>query len=286
MKMMLVGRRTALSAFLALVASTSMSLPAAAQEGGETLAAMRRAGVAKIAIASVPRYAFLSPDGQPQGYLVEISQAAMKAMGVAKVEPTVTTFDAMIPGLQARQFDFVPAGLNITSARCKVVAFSNPVTAQQDGLYTLPGNPRKLTSYVSVAQTPEALLAVLAGSNQEAYALQVGVKPAQLVKVPDVSAGIAAVTGARAHALVLSQFSIPNPEQRGLALTVDTSSPLLGIGIAFRKDSAALRDAFNKQLQVLRANGTMRDLYVKYGFSNWDTLAKVTKISDVVPNCE
>jgi len=207
MKMMLVGRRTAL-AFLALVASTSMSLPAAAQEGGETLAAMRRAGVAKIAIASVPRYAYLSPDGQPQGYLVEISQAAMKALGVTKVEATVTTFDAMIPGLQARQFDFVPAGLNITSARCKVVAFSNPVTAQQDGLYTLPGNPRKLTSYASVAQTPEALLAVLAGSNQEAYALQIGVKPAQLVKVPDVSAGIAAVTGARTPSCSASSASL------------------------------------------------------------------------------
>ena len=258
----------------------------AAQDGGDALQAMRKAGVAKIAIASVPRYAFLAPDGQPQGYLVEISQRAIQALGVPKVEATVTTFDAMIPGLQARQFDFVPAGMNITAARCQAVAFSAPVTAQHDGLYTAPSNPKKLSGYKSVAETADALLAVLAGSNQEAYALSVGIKPAQLVKVPDVQAGIAAVTGGRAHAFVLSQFSIPNPNEKGLALVVDTASPLLGIGIAFRKDAAALRDAFNKQLEVLRANGTMKELYAKYGFSNWDTLAKVTKTTDVVPNCD
>lgn len=31
----------------------------------------------------------------------------------------------------------------------------------------------------------------------------------------------------------------------------------------------------------------MRDLCVgKYGFSNWATLAKVTKASDLVPSCD
>ena len=58
------------------------------------------------------------------------------------------------------RFDFVPAGLLITEARCKAVAFSQPITAQQDALYVVPGNPKKLTGYDLVAQTPDIKLAV------------------------------------------------------------------------------------------------------------------------------
>ena len=59
------------------------------------------------------------------------------------------------------------------------------------------------------------------------------------------------------------------------------------IAIAFRKEDAKLRDAFNKQLDAMRASGAMKDLYAgKYAMPNWDTLAKVTKVNDVVPGCE
>jgi polar amino acid transport system substrate-binding protein len=286
MKSRQASRRSLFFSGILLASGLVVLSSARAEDSNDSLANMRRAGVAKIAIASLPRYAFMSPDGQPQGYLVDISTLAMKALGVPKVEATVTTWDAMIPGLQARQFDFAPAGLNITSARCQVVLFSAPVTAQQDALYLMPGNPKHLTGYTSISKTPDAKVAVLSGSQQEAFALHQGVTQDQLVKVPDLQAGIAAVTGGRANAFVVGQFSIPNPEQKGLELVVDTASPMLGIGMAFRKDSAQARDAFNKQLEVLRANGTMKNLYTKYGFNNWETLAKVTKASDLVTGCE
>ena len=44
--------------------------------------------------------------------------------------------------------------MNITAARCQVVAFTVPVTAQQDALYVKPGNPKKLTGYASAAVNP------------------------------------------------------------------------------------------------------------------------------------
>ena len=116
---------------------------ARAQSDDALLASMRKSGEAKVAIAAAPPWAFMSPGGEPQGYVVDLAAAALKSMGVAKISATVTTWDAMIPGLQAKRFDFVPAGLLITEARCKVVAFSAPVTAQQDALYVLPGSHRR-----------------------------------------------------------------------------------------------------------------------------------------------
>lgn len=250
-------------------------------------ASMRKEGEAKIAVASTPPWAYLSPSGEPQGYLLDVSLLALKGLGAPKMTPTLTTWDAMIPGLQAKRFDFIPAGLLITEARCKVVAFSQPITAQQDALYVLPGNPKKLTGFDQVAQLPDIKLAVLTGSAQEAYATKRGVKSDQMVRVPDVQAGIATVVGGRANAFAVGQFSVPSPKEKGVEVVVDKQAPVVGIGIAFRKEDAAFRDAFNKQLDALRANGTMKDLYAnKYGLPNWDTLARFTKASDVAPNCE
>lgn len=272
----------------ALCATVTLFAGAGLAQADEGLASsMRKAGEARIAVASAPPWAFLAPNGEPQGYLLDVSTLALKGLGLAKMTPTLTTWDAMIPGLQARRFDFIPAGLVITEARCKAVAFSQPVTAQQDALYVLPGNPKKLTGFAQVAQTPDIKLAVLTGSAQEAYATRQGVKPDQMVRVPDVQAGVATVTGGRANAFAVGQFSVPNSKERGVEVVVDTQAPVVGIGIAFRKEDTAFRDAFNKQLDALRANGTMKDLYAnKYGLPNWDVLAKLTKASDIAAGCD
>lgn len=271
---------------LSLLLAAAAWLPALAQTDDALLAAMHKAGEAKAAINSAPPFAFASPDGEPQGYLVEVTKLALKGMGVPKLSAVLTAWDAMIPGLQAQRFDLVPAGLVITEPRCKVVAFSSPVTAQQDALFVLPGNPKHLTGYAQVAQTPDAKLAVVAGSNQDAYAIKQGVKLDQLVRVPDIQAGIATVVGGRANAFVVGQFSVPNPQQRGVDRVVDAQAPVSSIAIVFRKDDARFRDAFNKQLDAMRSSGAMKELYAKFGFPNWDVLAKVKTPSDLVPGCE
>jgi polar amino acid transport system substrate-binding protein len=249
------------------------------------LTAMRNTGAATVAIAQLPPYAYLTPSSQPAGYLADVSSLVMKNLGVPRLVATVTTFDAMIPGLEAGQYDFAPGGLNITNARCQVVIFSEPVTVQHDAVFVRTGNPKHLTGYASIAHDPDVKAAFLAGSPQEAYALKQGVGQGQIVTVPDAQSGIAAVTGGRADALVIGQFSVTAAERKGIDVVVDTSSPLAAVGIAFRKSDAAFRDAFNGVLDKLRANGTLQRLYVKYGFPNWSLLAATTKASDIAPSC-
>jgi polar amino acid transport system substrate-binding protein len=276
--------------WLGCVAGLSMlsSVAGQAQTPPEGLGkAMAQAGTAKVAIAATPPYAYLSPSGAAQGYLIEVSTEVLKALGVPKLQAIMTTWDAMIPGLQARQYDFLPGGMNITAARCQVVAFTVPVTAQQDALYVKPGNPKKLTGYASVAQSPGVQAAVLAGSSQEAFALKRGVPQGQLIRVPDIQAGIAAVTGGRADTFIVGQFSVAEPGKKGVEPIVDTTSAPVGIALAFRKEDVATRDAFDVQINALKANGTLKKLYAdKYGFNNWELLAKVNTASDIVPECK
>jgi polar amino acid transport system substrate-binding protein len=247
---------------------------------------MKQAGAAKVAIAATPPYAYLAPSGEPQGYVIEVSNEVLKALGVPKLQALMTTWDAMIPGLQAKQYDFLPGGMNITAARCQVVAFTVPVTAQQDALYVKPGNPKKLEGYASVAQAPGVQVAVLAGSSQENFALKRQIPQGQLVRVPDIQAGIAAVTGGRADAFIVGQFSVTEPGKKGVDVIVDKTSPPVGIALAFRKEDAPTRDAFDARINAMKADGTLKKLYAdKYGFNNWELLAKTNKASDIAPEC-
>jgi polar amino acid transport system substrate-binding protein len=266
--------------FLAIVSNSSEAqTPALVQS-------MKDAGSAKVAIAAAPPYAYLAPSGEAQGYLIEVSMEILKSLGVPKVQALMTTWDAMIPGLQAKQYDFLPGGMNITAARCQVVAFTVPVTAQQDALYVKPGNAKQLDGYASVAKSAGVQVAVLAGSSQESFALKRQIPHSQLVRVPDIQAGIAAVTGGRVDAFIVGQFSVTEPAKKGVEVVVDKTSPPVGIALAFRKEDAPTRDAFDASINAMKADGTLKKLYAdKYGFTNWDLLAKTNKASDVAPEC-
>lgn len=274
------------SLMVLLLSSVGYSYPTLAQTEDHLLASMRKAGEAKAALASAPPYIVVTPGGEAKGYTVEVVNLALKGMGAPALSAVLTAWDAMIPGLQARQFDLVPAGLSITESRCKAVVFSAPFFASQDALYVAPGNPKHLTGYSQIAHSRDVKLAVLTGSVQEAYARTQNIKSEQLVRVPDLQAGVATVTSGRADAFALGQFSIPDPEQKGLEVVVDNNAPVVGMGVAFRKEDIHFRDAFNEQLNLLRSNGVMKKLATGAGIPNWDTLAKLTKASDVVPGCE
>ncbi|UVO35713.1 transporter substrate-binding domain-containing protein [Bradyrhizobium arachidis] len=261
-----------------------------AQTEDPLLAWGRKTGSLKVALASALPYIIISQNGDATGASVDLQNAVLKEMGLPALEPVLTGWDSMIPGLQAHQFDYIGAGMNITEARCKVALFSAPYYAARTGLYVRPGNPRHLTSVAEVVRRPDIKLAAIATSGQQVYALKQGINPAQITIVPDIQAGAATVIGGRADAFIVGQFSIPNPEEKGLEVIVDEQSPVDGSGAAFRKEDVRLRDAFDDKLNVLIRNGTIQMLYEKYGLANGDLearlLTKFTKASDIVPSCK
>lgn len=257
-----------------------------AQDDGSLWADAIERGYARVALGSAPPWAFITPTGEIKGHLVEMTQAAAARLGVEKLEATATSWDSMIPGLLAGRFDMLPGGLNITKERCELVIFSAPLIASRDSLYVIAGNPLNLEGYASVAAHPTARLAVLTGTTQERVALGYGVDRSRLVGVPDTQAGVAAVTGGRADAFALGEYSVTNFADHGLDRIIGHDQPLNGAGVIFKKEDRDARDAFNRELAVLRADGTMQNSYETWGFDNWDVLEKLTKAADIIDSCE
>ncbi|MCA6112210.1 transporter substrate-binding domain-containing protein [Bradyrhizobium cenepequi] len=276
-----------LSLLALLLALIGYSLPVLAETEDPLFASIRKAGQVKVALASAPPYMVVSPTGEATGSSVDLQNMVLKGMGMPALAPVLTQWDAMIPGLQAYQFDYIGAGLNITEARCKILVFSTPYYAAQTGLYVSPGNPKHLTGLAQIAHSSDIKVATLPGlDSYQGYALKQGVKPEQITIAPDIQAGAAIVTSGRADAFFIGQFTISDPQQKGLEVVVDEQSPVYGSAIAFRKEDVHFRDAFNEQLNSLIRSGAIQNLYEKYRIPNGDTLAKLlgkfTKASDLV----
>lgn len=80
------------------------------------------AGVVEIgAITDEPPFVFVQ-DGKLQGVDIDMISALAQALGI-QIRLHKTSFDAMIPGLQANRFDVIMGDLTDTAAREKVVDF-------------------------------------------------------------------------------------------------------------------------------------------------------------------
>jgi len=175
---------------------------------------MKKAGCAKVALAEAPPFVTISSDGKAGGYLPAVSADVLRSLVVPKLCPEAATYDAMIPGLQARRFDLLPGGLNITPERCQVIAFSQPLTAQHEALAVPAGNPHGITSYAAFAKRPGLTLAVFSGSSQEAFARKNG---EEVISIPvgqirDVSNSYQADPGSFGRKLLFGIFASRNEE--------------------------------------------------------------------------
>jgi polar amino acid transport system substrate-binding protein len=262
---------------VALALSLSLTSTASAQDA---LSRIRQTGKVTVGIFNGYPWSYVDNDGAVKGQAVEVLKAAFEPLGITQVEPVVTEFAALIPGLQSRRFDVVAAGLYITPERCKLVAFGNPDLKVGDGLLVLKGNPKKLVSYADIAQKKDITLASGRGAIQIASALKAGVPNDRMLLFPDLQAALSAMLAGRADAVTATTPSIitlarsSDKTERALPFTggVDAEGkPIFGYpGLAFRKADADFRDAYNAQLTKLKSSGKLLEILRKYDFSEND----------------
>src|SRR4029077_14431708 len=81
-----------------------------------------------VGIANEKPYCYVDTDGKPTSAIVDIIRGVLAAYGITEVDANGVDFGALIPGINAGRFDIIGAGMYIRPARCKSIAFSNPVT--------------------------------------------------------------------------------------------------------------------------------------------------------------
>jgi len=234
------------------------------------MAGAAAAQTVRVGIAAEPYPPFASPDaaGNWVGWEVEIIGAVCAAAELT-CEITPTAWDGIIPALVSGQIDAIMASMSITEDRMQTIDFS-------DRYYNTPTvivGQRSIT----MDATPEGLagrvLGVQVSTIHQAYAQQYFEANTELRTYQtqdeanqDLVAG--RIDATQADSIALDAF-LATPEGAACCEvkgTVANDESILGqgVGVGVRKGDDALREAFNRGIAAIRANGVYDEITARY----------------------
>lgn len=245
---------------------------------GDTLAELKKKGQVRIGTANFKPYSYSTTNGELKGFVIDVIAAAVKPLGIAKVVPTwVGDTSAYIPGLNANKYDIIANGMYIKPERCKQVAFTNPFYRAGMAMVVHKGNPKGINSVADVASSGGVKVATLVGTTQVVDLKDAKVPTARTVLFPAPETAVRALESKRVDAVYLPQpeaagvvadrpeLAIATPYQQ---LSDATGQPKFNHGsLAIRSRDTSLRDALDKRLTEMRADGTLQSILERYGLT-------------------
>lgn len=265
------------------IAVFAMGLSVAAMPvAADTLDTVKAAGTIRVGYANEAPIGFTTVDGALTGEAPEIAKVVLAKLGVTKIEPVLLEWGALIPSLSAGRVDMLAAGMYVTPARCEQVLFSEPTYTAGEALVVLQGNPKKLSDYQSILANKDVVLGLLAGGYELQYLKDMGVPDAQLKQFPDTPTMLAALQSSRVDAITnpaptsawMAKNS-PGVEMLPQFFSAGKQAMIGSGAFAFRKDDAALRDAFNAELAAFIGKPEHLETIEPFGYTA-DFLPKQT----------
>lgn len=188
-----------LTAGIAIAASATTVLAGPLQDridAGETI---------RIGFANIPLWGYPNENGEADGFTNDIAIQVLASMGLTNIEPVVTDWGGLIPGLRAERFDLITGGMYVLGSRCENVAFSEPVARSGDGILVAAGNPEDINSYTDILEGGH-IMVTGAGYNTVEAARNLGIADENIMQVPGPTEMLAALIAGRADAAVLTDF--------------------------------------------------------------------------------
>jgi polar amino acid transport system substrate-binding protein len=245
---------------------------AAAGDGGGELAEMFPDGSVRIGIANEIPYGYEDDNGEATGEAPEVAKAILADLGITEVDATVVDFGALIPGLQAGEYDMIAAGMFITSERAQEIIFSDPDYCGATAFAVPEGNPDGLTDFQSVVDAGIDL-GVLSGAVEEGYALDSGVPDGNVIRFGETAQAFEALSGGRIAAVALTDVTVATQvaglegfESSEPFIPVVNGEEQLGCG-GFGFVEQEFRDIFNDKLKEFQDQNQILPIVEEFGFS-------------------
>lgn len=264
--------KTTLALLLALTCALSMFACSAPEKGGDgnsdgSLERVKSAGKLVVACenAWVPfAYIDQAAGGELTGFDVEVAREIAKRLGVEVDHQTSTSWDGIVAGLDGGRYDVIICGTNIGS-RVGKYEMSIPYMINQMVL-TVAADNNEINSF-------EDLDGKTIANALESSTANIGRKYGAKVVPAGLAEAMDLIVQGRADAqiedqIVIQQFLEIKPEYKDKVKQVAIYEPenLLDVqvGVTCRLSDVELREAIDKALADMKADGTLYDIGVKY----------------------
>lgn len=211
-------------------------------------------GAVRLGFANEIPWAYPGDNNEPLGFVHVAALGALKNMGIENIEPVVTDWGGLIPGLNANRYDIVTGGMYILGSRCENMNFSEPIGVFGDVFVVPAGNPKNSNNYEDIKNNPGTVMVTGVGYNIVEAAHDAGVPDSQIMQVPGPAEMLAALLAGRADAIgnnVMGGQHLVDQSGGKIELADPTAMPdktKQGVGIGFRKSDTDFLAAFNTAL--------------------------------------
>jgi len=249
------------AAALVPVAAACTPMPSGAAVAADSaLKHVLASGTIKVATClSFTPFGFTNPQGQPDGYDVDIAKELAKEMGV-KLEVVDTTSSNRIPNLQTNKVDVVFCNFTRTLERAKEISFTDPYVVATEGLLVRSG-----TGITSVESMKGRTVAVVKGSTNADVLRDRGVD-VKVAEFDSSQAAVLAVKQGQADAMVEDSNFLQYQAKLNPGLEVVTSNlvPLEYNAFGVKQGDQLWVDYLNQFLFELNTSGKNLELYRKW----------------------
>ena len=230
-------------------------------ESIDQLAQIKESG--KIVIAMEGQWApwtYHDEAGDLVGYDTEVGKAIAAKLGV-EAEFVEGEWDGLFVGLDNGTYDMIINGVDVTEERSKKYDFTTPY-AFDHTVIIVPSDNEDITSFESLSgkKTTNSL-----GSTYAEIAASYG---AEVSNVDTLSETIDMILAGRADATLNAETSYYDymGQHKDAAIKIAATTPEANeIAIPLRKEgSDALKEAVDKAIEELRADGTLTEISMKY----------------------
>lgn len=251
----------------------------------QCLAEVKKKGVITSAVGLMGTKPYVWKDektGKYLGYEPEMLTYITKKLGVPKWEYVVTEWTTMIPGLKAGRWDIIFSGMSVTQERIKGagIDYSNPYFMMYDHIIVRGDSPIKTMADLK-GKTLAAPLGTLDALNGQLM-VDAG-KAGKLMTFNTFNEPFLALANKQVDAVILDQATLlgmkeemkdlravgepiyynPKPEW----VEAEKAAPYRfgGTAVGVRKECQDLKEAINKALADMDADGTRKAILTKYG---------------------
>lgn len=247
------------SLVVAVVLFALIALPRYAR--ADDLNTIKHAGQMKIAMSGAyPPFNFINENNQVVGFDAAIGREIAKRMGVKPVIVT-TAWDGILAGLLAKKYDSICGSMTITPKRQEVVDFVGPYYRSGRGIFI-----RDDESFTRLQDLKGKTVGVTLGETHERWARkQPGWKVQTYKGLPEL---LLELKNHRIAAIVIDAIPGLLAIKKGAQMkrmevpNIDDGS--VDIGIAIRKGNPELKQAMQKALDSMMADGTYKKIAMKW----------------------
>ena len=250
------------SSSAAASSTTSSGASGAAAAGSDLLSTIQSRGTLIVALEGAWQpWSYHDESDTLVGYDVEVSRAIAEKLGV-EPEYVESDWDSLFAGMDAGRYDLVCNGVEVTDERSKTYDFTTPYGYIHTALAVKKDNDT-ITSFEDLeGKTTANSLASTYMELAESYG-------ATVQGIDTLEETIQLLTAGRIDATLNADVSFydylnvhPDADFKIVAQTEEASH----VAIPLRKgeETASLREAIDKAIEELRAEGTLTELSEKY----------------------